>query len=73
MKDLFSFCEWLSYRKHCENDYAANMTLQGILHFVSLSATLALKDNDYEEYKEWTELRRKISHQEDVVRVSSRS
>ena len=58
--DLLLFCEWLIHRSVFENDYAADMTLHGILHFLGVSRNLALKDNDMEEYMKFRNLSDKI-------------
>ena len=58
--DLWLFCEWLIHMSETENDYAADMTLSGISHFLHDAGMRALKDRDYDEYKKYSDLSDKV-------------
>lgn len=58
--DLWLFCEWLIHLSETENDYAADMTLSGISHFLSDAGMRALKDRDYDEYDKYSALSTKL-------------
>jgi len=70
--DLLLFCEWLIHRRYFAEDYAAEMTLSGILYFVNLSKHMALKDSDMEEYKKYAKLSDTIQLMRDRARLAAK-
>ncbi len=66
--DILIFCEWLIHRAVFEDDYAADMTLNGIIHFLYIARQKALQDSDMDDYRNHKNLVDKINLMRDTAR-----